>query len=520
MKMKKGKKILAVLCSIIMGVTALTGCSDSSSQGKDVEGKTEIKLSYWMSGLGEEWLNNIVDSFEKENPEYYVTVTSSANASSLTSAFGMADLDETDIYMNLKNEAIEFMEPLDTLLETTAKGDEKTLQEKFNSNYLAYEKSADGHYYTLTYGGGMIGLYYNKALFDQAEITQLPRTTDELTVLCDTLNSVGITPLCHFKNGGYYDSLLKAYMVQYDGMDYYLNKFWACVDDSGQSPSKAALTNKDGRYYALKAMEKFITPTYTLAGSVTQSHTEIQTQFIQEKAAMMVNGSWIENEMKINETDSKIGVMKVPVLSAIVNQLATVKTDSALRKLITAIDQVTEGEKQLSDFASGADYVVDGVNVSAADWNKVAEARNVIPSNYAEQSVFVPSYSDAKEGAMKFLEYLYSDAGYKIYTEATKCPIPMQLSTEQSIDTANMSEAQQAQFDWISTDALFADGGYSQKHEIFLTGGAGIFNVQYAGRFCASNAEDRMTADEVWELWEKTVDDNYENNWLMNMKER
>lgn len=520
MKMKKGYKIIAVLCAIIVSATSLTACSNSTSQRKDVKGKKEIRLSYWMSGLGEEWLNNMIAAFEEENPKYYVTVTSSANASSLTSAFGMADLDETDIYINLKNEAIEFMEPLDSLLETTAKGDEKILREKFNSNYLAYEKSADGHYYTLTSGGGMIGLYYNKTLFDKAGVTQLPRTTDELTVLCDTLNSEGIKPLCHFKNGGYYNSLLKVYVAQYDGMDYYLNKLWACIDDAGKSPSKAVLTNKDGRYYALKAMEKFITPTYTMAGSVTQSHTEIQTQFVQEKAAMMVNGSWIENEMKVNEGDSKIGVMKVPVLSAITSQLTTVKTDSALRKVITAIDQVEAGEKQLSDFASGEDYVVGGATVSAADWNKVAEARSVIPSNYAEQSVFIPNYSDVKEGAIKFLEYWYSDAGYKIFTEATKCPLPMELSNGQSIDAAKMSKAQQAQFDWISADTLFADGGYSQKHEIYLTGGAGIMNIEYAGKFCASNATDRMTADEVWKLWEKTVDDNYENNWLPNMKER
>lgn len=520
MRMKFGKKMLAVLLVLIMCSSVLTACQNVGSGG-NLRGKTEIKINYWLSGMGEDWLKNVIAAFEEEYPEYRVTYTASSRQSALLSAFGMEDIDEADLYLVQKTDATEFFEPLDDLLETTAPGDVKTLGEKFNSNYLAYEQSADGHYYTLTYGGGMSGFYYNKELFKKAGTTQLPRTTDELAVLCDTLYSKGITPMCHFKKGGYYEYLVQLYLAQYNGMDYYLNSFWACTDEEGNSPSKKVLTEKDGRYYAIKAMEKFITPSYTMSGSTTQTHTEVQTQFINGSAAMMLNGSWIENEMKTTADSGKLGVMKTPVLSAIVDKLTTVKTDTELRKLITAIDQVTDGEKQLSEFASGDAYVVEGMTVSAEDWNYVSNARNMISCNYAQESAYIPKYSTEKEDAKKFLAFLYSDAGYKIYMESANCPLPLEMSNGESLDVSKFSEAQQTQFEWITSDAVFVDAGYSQKSEIFLSGGAKeMAGINYVDKFCAANATDRMSADEVWKLLLQKIDENYDNNWLLNMKER
>ena len=519
MKMKLWKRMLATLLATLMCSTALTACQKAGT-GVGSKGKTEIKVNYWLSGMGEDWLKNMIAAFEEEYPEYNVKYTASSAESALLSAFGMEDIDEVDLYLVLKTDATEYLEPLDDLLETTAPGDEKTLGEKFNSNYLAYEKSADGHYYTLTYGGGMTSFYYNKELFEKAGITQLPRTTDELAVLCDTLYSKKITPLCHFKDGGYYDFLLNYYMAQYDGMDYYLNNYWACTDEEGNSPSKDVLTAKDGRYYAIKAMEKFITPSYTMAGSTTQTHTEVQTQFMNASAAMMLNGSWIENEMKTTADSGKLGVMRTPVLSAIVNKLTTVKTDAELRKLITAIDQVADGEKQLSEFASGDGYVVEGMTVSADDWNYVANARKMISCNYASESAYIPNYSKEKEGAKKFLAFMYSDAGYKIYMESANCPLPLEMSNGEGFDVSDFSEAQQTQFDWIQSDSVFVDRGYSQKSEIFKTGGASeMVGVNYVDKFCAANAKDRMSADNVWKLLIQKTEDNYDN-WLLNMNER
>lgn len=522
--MNKIKKILVVLLIMVLGVTNLSGCGGAGdSKGRDTAGKTEVKVGYWLSGMGEQWLIDMIDAFEKQSDKYYVNYTTYASSAAMTTSLGLADMDEIDLYLGMKTDAIEHLEPLDGVLDTTIDGEEKTIKEKFNSNYLAYERSNDDHYYTLTYGGGMLNLYYNTELFETAGVTQLPRTTDELTVLCDSLNSQGysqgVAPLCHFQNGGYYEYMLQLYTAQYNGIDYWLNNFLACTDKEGNSPSQSILSGKDGRYYALKAMEKFITPTYTMSGSTTLSHTESQTMFLNEAAFMMLNGSWIENEMKMNEGDYNLGAMKVPVLSAIINQLSTVKNDATLRELITAIDEVTEGKKELSDFASGDAYIVNGVTISAEDWDKVTVARNMVQCNYAQSSAFVPNYSSEKEGALEFLKFMYSDEGYKIYAAATNCPLPMELSTGESIDTSKMSETEQTQFALISPETSFVDMGASTKHKIFTAGGASIMaGINYVDKFSAANKDDRMNAEEVWKLLEQTVGEKYPNTWLPNIQ--
>ena len=80
---------------------------------------------------------------------------------------------------------------------------------------------------------------------------------------------------------------------------------------------------------------------------------------------------------------------------------------------------------------------------------------------------------------------------------------------------------QKIQFEWNTPEAVFVDAGYSSRHEIFITGNASeMADIKYVDKFCAGNSADRMTADEVWELLLKTVDENYEKSWLVNMKAR
>ena len=138
---------------------------------------------------------------------------------------------------------------MDDVLSATAKGDKKTIGEKFSPSYLDLEKASDGHYYTLTFGGGVLGVVYNKKLFKSSGITQLPRTTNELTTVCDRLNGKNIKPLCHFAPSGYWEFMDEVFFSQYDGFDYYLNNFYACKDTDGTSPSKALFLKKDGRMF-------------------------------------------------------------------------------------------------------------------------------------------------------------------------------------------------------------------------------------------------------------------------------
>ena len=55
---------------------------------------------------------------------------------------------------------------------------------------------------------------------------------------------------------------------------------------------------------------------------------------------------------------------------------------------------------------------------------------------------------------------------------------------------------------------------------LFAIGGglATVVGENYVSAFCATNPEDRMTADELWTKVVQKVNDNYENVWLKNIK--
>lgn len=519
--MKRGKRYLAMFLATAMTAACLTGCGGGEGGNKKNSSNkagVDIEIAVWNSGIGIEWLENIIEGFEEKHPEYNVTFSDSSNIKTVNASLGMEDIDTADLYLTYVSREYDVMEPLDDILDATAEGDQKTLKEKFNATYLAGAQSEDGHYYSLTCGGGTLGMVYNTEMFEDAGITQLPRTTDELTLVCDTLKSYGVTPLCHFVGGGYYTYMSQVFMAQYDGIDYYTNNFYTCKDEAGNSPSKDVLTKKDGRYYALKAYEQFITPEYVLAGSNSKSHTEIQTEFLNDKAAMMFNGSWLSYEMRNLGSSDKFAVMKTPVLSSIKDKLSTINDDKLLRKVISAIDQIAEGKKQLSDYASGEDYKIGDKIISKADWEYVAAARNTVASNFAGQVSFIPTYSNSKEGAKEFLKYMYSDEGLQIYADTVQNPLPIALSTGEAYNTSEYSMYAKQHFSLLEQAENLPDMHMNKRHAIFNAGAADYVDVEYIFSFCTNNAGERMTAEQVWKLVIDKINDDYETNWLKNIK--
>lgn len=509
--MKRMKRVIAGLITSIMIVSCLVGCGGSEDKKKGGTSKTDIQISVWNSGLGTEWLDAMIEAFKEVHPEYNVYYDASATRETVIATYGMEELDTVDIYMSEKMSDYTYMEPLNDVVESQAEGDSKTLKEKFHDSYLAEETAKDGNIYSLTFGSGIVGIVYNKELFKQADITQLPRTTNELAVVCSNLYSQNITPLCHYGGSGYWHFLEECWYGQYEGADYYRNTFYG-------NPTKETMLKQDGRYEILKSYEKFIKPEYILTGSNSSDHTTMQTKFVLGEAAMMVNGSWLASEMSASGSVENFETMKLPVLSAITDKLTTVKKESELKKLIDAIDAVTEGEKKLEEYKSGDGYLVDGQQIAAEDWDYVYAARNTVAGTYATTGVVIPKYSVAKEGAKEFLKFMYSDAGYQIYANNLHIQLPIDLSAGE-IDKTEWSDFEKNQAHLIETSVQSFSKGFAGKHELFRYGGASLYaGVPFINYLSAKNAADRITADEAWQQIVDMVNDKYESTWLNNIK--
>lgn len=507
--MRNVKKLLSMALVVALSVSCMAGCGKAGGDDKNKGGEKNIEISYWNAGMGSEWLDNVIEAFEAKYPEYHVHYTSSAAQESYKAAYGMPGADTVDLYMGTFQGQTDYLEPLDDVLDTTVEGESKSIRDKFDLDYLALEMNGDKCYST-SIGGGLIGVVYNKEMFDKAGVSQLPRTTNELALVASSFTDNGTPAFCHFKTLGYWHWLLECWATQYDGLDTYMSNLYT-------NPSKESLTSKDGRYEALKVLEKLITPESTLQGSNTASHIEIQTRFLEEKCAMMVNGSWLSNEMPDNKSMDKFTMMKTPVISSITEKLTTIKGEADLRNVIGAIDKVTDGEESIDTYKDGDGYVVNGKTISAADWDYVQAARNSYPSTYLGNVAFVPNYSDCIEGAKLFLTFLYSDEGYKIYTDTTHVALPMSMDQGSvEIEGWNSFEKNQAELMNIVEKTVSRD--VKSANRIYKDGGADVLaNYNFVAPLCTNNAADKKNADEIWSEITNTIKDEYDD-WVANVK--
>ena len=520
--MKKVSKIVALLLALVKMVS-VAGCGKDGDSNKEGVGKNnggkEVEIKYWNAGQGTEWLESAIKAFNEKQSDWYVTYTATASAEAVLAAFGQEDVDTADLYFVAGGYDTSNMEPLEGILKETADGDKKTLEEKFHASYLELERTEDGHIYSLSHLLAAPGIVYNTKLFEEAGIKEMPRTTNELLIVCDKLLQKDITPWIHFKSGGYYDRVRSIWRAQYDGIEYFQNNFITLTDEAGNSPSKEVLLKKDGRYEALKVQADLITKENVVAGSNSNDHITAQTKFLNDRVGMMVNGAWLGKEMASVGSVENYEMMKTPVISSITDKLTTVKSDADLRKLVSAIDAVTDGSAEESSYQSGDGYVIDGKQVSKADWDYVRAARNTIYTEATESGAFIPKYADAKDGAKEFLKYMFSDEGLKLVIGILRQAPSLKLSTGEEFDTKEWNA--------FETSALeLTNSGEAIVTNVWRKNASKIFSMQltndfamrnFISSFCASNAADRVTADEAW----KTIQDEFESGydrWLDTVK--
>lgn len=520
--MKKMKRIAIIMMAMMM-VVSMMGCGKTNSKagGKgsdEYAGRKEIEIKYLATGQGVEWLEKAMDAFNKKQSEYYVYYSSSVSLDVVLAAFGEPDIDTVDLYaIHGGYHDVEYMEPLDDVLNATADGDKVALKDKFADRFLDMAVASDGKYYTLPITEEMMGIVYNKKMFQKAGIEETPRTTKELEDACELLMDAGVTPWIHFKNGGYYEALRNVWQSQYDGYDYYYHSFGKLTDGTDKDVVKKVLTQQDGRYQAIRVLGNLLTHKTVVAGSNSQDHVTAQTMFLNQDIGMMVNGSWLSNEMESVAGVDDFEVMRYPVISSITDKLATVKTDRDLRNLVSAIDSVTNGEKDIATYKQEGGYLVEGTVVSTEDWDYVASARNSVSTGILNNGFFIPTYTDMKDGAKEFLKFFYSDEWCYEHMDILKQTCALDISdTEYDFENWNNFEKSFYELTNKSDKYISAFRG-KNLHILFKdrwTDDVGLYD--FIPDLCSPNASDRKTADDIWEIIVGKLEGRYDA-WLKDM---
>ncbi len=327
-------------------------------------------------------------------------------------------------------------------------------------------------YYGFKYVTMFYGWMYNKTLFDQigpARGWKLPVTTGEMFTICNDIKTNGYdykvlgknshtnTPIMHTSvNGGYAASQFPVYWAQYEGYEGYEN-YCNGFDPINEVEGSEAVFQQVGRLRALETIEEtYQNYAYHLSGET--AFLDGQSQFLAGEGIFHWNGDYFTTEMQLfrdaardsGGEDYRIETFKSPVLSQLVEKLSFYRAEQPaeagdfeydydsfygmpkpyknLKKsnpakaaeydavLAAVIREIDEGK----DWDQAA-KTYNGYEITRADFNTIYEARKINASRtLPQQAAVIPATTPAKDVAVDFLRFFFTDEAIENYGVASK----------------------------------------------------------------------------------------------------
>lgn len=496
------KKFASLLLAGLLGLSVLTGCGGSTEPTGD------LNIRVFSGGYGHEWVQRLEKGYEAKygiEVEVYPTVQRNQIQSDMiveNPADQKYDLYFSD-YTRVFTEAKEgYFADITDVYEYTNEGESQPIQKKLHP-YIVDKYEENGRYYYISGGISFYGFTYNKLILDDYYI---PRTTGEMLELCEDLKADGIKAFVFGNDTNYWDEIFLNWWAQYSGKDKFEMFFHGKTSASGLVTKD--IFNDIGRLRAYEVIEQMLSydNAYIDLNSTGYDYIQAQRQYLLGGAAMMVNGSWLENEMRLQfpngHPDAELDFMDMPVISSIVEKLPSLDALSAeekearLRETITYIDNGRTGTKPSV--------------ISDDDINAVAEARTLQSLSSSNFTGAIPGNAKHIDEAKRFLEYMYSDEGIALFTSDTGAQLPL---AEPEYDADWLAEQKPLvrtalvklpQKDWFFQD--FTDlvvAGLTPRHS----------TVTLESYFGAQNPNDRKTAYEVYQDDIKYYSDNNGAAW-------
>ncbi|MFT4156854.1 MAG: extracellular solute-binding protein [Microbacterium sp.] len=302
MMFTKKQRVLAVGSAAALALT-LAACSGGGGGG---EGESQT-LTVWQLTLdgaqGEAW-DALVAGFEEANPGVKITTEQRAVDPHKDALRQVAGTDAVpDIYRywggpGLGGELIDVGMSMDI----SKYYDEYGWADELTSVALARAELYGGHH-GVAFQESSEAIYYNKALFEQAGITALPTTYDELVAAADKLKAAGITPM---EMGG--------------TVNWHVMRLLDSIIETLCGADKAdELTQGDGDWGAEPCVsESFVElkkwgDNYFNEGYMAISQDDSSQIFFTGKAAMALEGDWFGPQaVDAGMTEDQFGIFTFP----------------------------------------------------------------------------------------------------------------------------------------------------------------------------------------------------------------
>lgn len=491
MKNKKTiKRAIALTCALTAASSAfaLVGCKKSVP---DTEQTLEVHL--WKAGYGTKFCSDLLDAFKQESwvkekyPDLQIVFTSDGDKSIYTTKIDAGERANTvdlfltaslGTYVGEDNSGYEYFADLtEEVYNKEVPGETGvTVYDKMLPSYIDsiryYERGQDSSTpnvpfksYVFPWASGMDSILYNATFLDAIHM-EVPLTTKQFIETCEDIaggsafdynrNADGDYAIMTDSSGNYWHYLYPTWWGQYEGIENYYNFFNGVIG----SRYDYKVHEQKGKLYALQVLEKTLAESQ---GFVYKNYTgndfmTAQTEFLSGNGVFYSNGDWFALEMKekfaqVKEHTGKeynIRMMKMPIVSEIIEKTPSIESEEALRAVIRAIDAgFVDIDMALEANFEGLELVT---NVTKQDYQKIVEARSITHAIGSLHQAGVPSYAKGKQIAFDFLRFMATDKAQEIYLKATEgASLPFEYNVKEKNPTLynSFSQIQKDRLDMV-----------------------------------------------------------------------
>lgn len=150
----------------------------------------------------------------------------------------------------------------------------------------AAREVGEGQLKSIPYQPNVFNYFYNKAVFDEVGIKEVPKTWEEFLTVCEMLNAKGVIPVT--SDDAYILTMLGYHMARYLGAE----GVSKVVKEGLWKEEPAVL--KTAQAFEEMAKKNYFSPTIGSSTWPTNQNGEMALGL----AAMYLNGSWLPNEVK------------------------------------------------------------------------------------------------------------------------------------------------------------------------------------------------------------------------------
>ncbi|MGF0115213.1 ABC transporter substrate-binding protein [Promicromonospora sp. Marseille-Q5078] len=385
-------RTLASVGTLTVAALALTGCAGSDDDGGS-GGTTEVSMLVNVTpNLTEDYWNELVKPFEDAHPDIDVVVQN-PGAEGVAAALPrlLTAGDAPDVVQSMPPTVDLAPELVDLSQYDWATG-----------GPLADQYSIDGKYYMAGIGFQLQSLFfYNKTAFEEAGISEVPTTVEELTADLGKLKDAGWTPL---QTGG---DWMSSHSIQALGLPTIIaeNPDWFAQMSSGD------VTFSDTYGDTVATYADWVAQGYIPKDSLGIKYPDAEQAFLSGKSAIYPMGSWFAGTEAKAEDKAEIGVFAAPAVDGVAGPAmganiaspysilqASESQDAAAQLvefLVTDQDAVASQLEVDGNFRDGYEYEMDdlGKELQQIVADTPAESYTPTGQGYGERTL-PTGYSD------------------------------------------------------------------------------------------------------------------------------